>query len=243
MNTENIPEASTPEGLSVPPVIVVENLSKTFTLHQQGGVEINAISDISFSVAAGECVALHGPSGAGKSTLLRTLYGNYLPTSGAVYVRWGESIIDIVKADPRTIIRMRQRCLGYVSQFLRVIPRVTSLDLVAEPLLEVGYSQSEAHDRAATMLARLNLPERLWQLAPATFSGGEQQRVNIARGFIRPSPVLLLDEPTASLDGANRQVVIGLIHEARAAGAAIVGIFHDDMAREAVANRLVCLVS
>ena len=137
--------------------------------------------------------------------------------------------MDITSADPRTVIRLRRGCISYVSQFLRVIPRVSTLDLVAEPLLEAGEGQAAA----------LNLPERLWHIAPATFSGGEQQRVNIARGFIRPSPILLLDEPTASLDGANRQVVIDLIREARGNGAAIVGIFHDDVAREAVADRTI----
>lgn len=208
------------------PIIEVRNLSKTFVLHQQGGVAIEALSGISFSVDAGECVALHGPSGAGKSTLLRALYGNYLPTGGSIRVRCGGEDVDITSAAPRTVIRLRRGCISYVSQFLRVIPRVSTLDLVAELLLEAGEG----------LLARLNLPERLWHIAPATFSGGEQQRVNIARGFIRPSPILLLDEPTASLDGANRQVVIDLIREARGNGAAIVGIFHDDVAREAVAD-------
>ena len=210
------------------PIIEVRNLSKTFVLHQQGGVAIEALSGISFSVDAGECVALHGPSGAGKSTLLRALYGNYLPTGGSIRVRCGGEDVDITSADPRT-----------VSQFLRVIPRVSTLDLVAEPLLEAGEGQAAARSRAEGLLARLNLPERLWHIAPATFSGGEQQRVNIARGFICPSPILLLDEPTASLDGANRQVVIDLIREARGNGAAIVGIFHDDVAREAVADRTI----
>ena len=221
------------------PIIEVRNLSKTFVLHQQGGVAIEALSGISFSVDAGECVALHGPSGAGKSTLLRALYGNYLPTGGSIRVRCGREDVDITSADPRTVIRLRRGCISYVSQFLRVIPRVSTLDLVAEPLLEAGEGQAAARRRAEGLLARLNLPERLWHIAPATFSGGEQQRVNIARGFIRPSPILLLDEPTASLDGANRQVVIDLIREGRGDGAAIVGIFHDDVAREAVADRTI----
>ena len=179
------------------PIIEVRNLSKTFVLHQQGGVAIEALSGISFSVDAGECVALHGPSGAGKSTLLRALYGNYLPTGGSIRVRCGGEDVDITSADPRTVIRLRRGCISYVSQFLRVIPRVSTLDLVAEPLLEAGEGQAAARSRAEGLLARLNLPERLWHIAPATFSGGEQQRVNIARGFIRPSPILLLDEPTA----------------------------------------------
>lgn len=145
---------------------------------------------------------------------------------------------DMATASTRAISRVRRECIGYVSQFLRVIPRVRALDLVAEPLLDAGEGRETALDAAQEMLARLNLPERLWHVAPATFSGGEQQRVNIARGLIRPMP-LLLDEPTASLDGINRQVVIDLIHEARQRGSAIVGIFHDDVARNAVADRIV----
>ena len=212
------------------PVVEVRHLCKTFVLHQQGGIRIQALQDVNFDVRAGECVALHGPSGAGKSTLLKTLYGNYLPSSGQVIVRCEDCETDMATASTRAISRVRRECIGYVSQFLRVIPRVSALDLVAEPLLDAGEDRETALDAA---------PERLWHVAPATFSGGEQQRVNIARGLIRPMPLLLLDEPTASLDGINRQVVIDLIHEARQRGSAIVGIFHDDVARNAVADRIV----
>lgn len=219
-------------------MIDVRNVSKTFTLHQQGGIVINALSDISFTVHAGECLALHGASGSGKSTMLRTVFGNYLPTKGEVLLRCAqEEIIDIANADPRKIMQIRRYSMSYVSQFLRVIPRVSTLDLVVEPLLEIGVEKAEAEDKAKILLERLHLPKRLWTLAPATFSGGEQQRVNIARGLIRKTPLLLLDEPTASLDGKNRQVVIDLILEAKARSAAIIGIFHDDAAREAVADR------
>lgn len=220
------------------PIIEVRNLSKTFVLHQQGGVAIEALSGISFSVDAGECVALHGRPARQVHAPARPLR-QLPPTGGSIRVRCGGEDVDITSADPRTVIRLRRGCISYVSQFLRVIPRVSTLDLVAEPLLEAGEGQAAARSRAEGLLARLNLPERLWHIAPATFSGGEQQRVNIARGFIRPSPILLLDEPTASLDGANRQVVIDLIREARGNGAAIVGIFHDDVAREAVADRTI----
>ena len=210
------------------PVIEVRNFCKRFTLHQQGGVVINALDNVSFSVSAGECLALSGPSGAGKSTMLKALYGNYLPSSGEILVRTDAGTIDIGKASPRTVMKLRLGVISFVTQFLRVIPRVTALSLVAEPLAEAGVDPEEARSRARDMLYRLNLPERLWNLAPATFSGGEQQRVNIARGMIRP---------TASLDGENRRVVIDLIREAKAAGTAIIGIFHDDAAREAVATR------
>jgi alpha-D-ribose 1-methylphosphonate 5-triphosphate synthase subunit PhnL len=141
------------------------------------------------------------------------------------------------------VLEVRRHTLSFVSQFLRVIPRVSALDIVKDPMLSRGVADDEASDRARTMLARLNLPERLWGLAPATFSGGEQQRVNIARSFVDPTPVMLLDEPTASLDAGNREVVVDLIRDVRDQGAAIVGIFHDEDVRDRVASRFVDLLS
>jgi alpha-D-ribose 1-methylphosphonate 5-triphosphate synthase subunit PhnL len=223
------------------------DVAKTFTLHGQGGVQIDALDGVSLDVERGECVVLVGPSGAGKSTLLRCLYGNYLASAGTIAlrddVRAGDSgdsgmrHIAITGAQAHDVLYLRRSVVGYVSQFLRVIPRVTSLMLVAEPLVSRGVAETEARDRAAALLARLNVPERLWSLAPATFSGGEQQRVNIARGLIAEHPVLLLDEPTASLDAENRDVVADLVIEARERGAAIVGIFHDEDTRAKVATR------
>jgi alpha-D-ribose 1-methylphosphonate 5-triphosphate synthase subunit PhnL len=192
---------------------------------------------VAFSVQGGECLVLHGQSGAGKSTLLRTLYGNYLPAGGSIRVRHAGQWLELVGAAPREVLEVRQQTLGYVSQFLRVIPRVACLDVVMEPALARGWTKADAQARAEHLLARLNIPRRLWQLAPGTFSGGEQQRVNIARGFMVAWPVMLLDEPTASLDDRNRQVVLELINEAKAGGAALIGIFHDRAAREAVADR------
>ncbi|MBP2315401.1 phosphonate C-P lyase system protein PhnL [Azospirillum soli] len=218
--------------------IRVDSLSKTYVLHTQGGIEIPVFADAALSVASGECVTLHGPSGAGKSTLLRCLYGNCKPDSGAIHVSHGEGTVDIASAPPRVVMEVRRRTLGYVSQFLRAIPRVPALDVVAEPLRALGVPVETAQARAGELLARLRIPERLWSLAPATFSGGEQQRVNIARGFAARHPILLLDEPTASLDARNRAVVIELIAEAKAAGTALVGVFHDDEVREAVSTRV-----
>jgi len=214
-------------------MIELENVSKTFTLHNQGSAVIDVINDVSFRVSAGECVALTGASGAGKSTLMRMIYGNYLTQSGAI--RIGE--VDLVQAEPRDIIALRRDVLGYVSQFLRVVPRVPTLDVVADPLRAVGVSADDAHDRARALLAQLNIPERLWSLSPTTFSGGEQQRVNIARGFALEYPAMLLDEPTASLDAVNREIVLSLIEAAKARGAAIIGIFHDEAARARVCDR------
>ncbi|WP_420327821.1 phosphonate C-P lyase system protein PhnL [Mameliella sp.] len=216
-------------------MIQIREVSKTFTLHNQGSAVIRVMERASLSVAPGECVALTGASGAGKSTLMRMIYGNYLAASGEILIGG----VDVVRAEPREIIRLRREVLGYVSQFLRVVPRVPTLDVVAEPLLSVGVDRAAATDRARGLLTRLRIPERLWSLSPTTFSGGEQQRVNIARGFAHAYPALLLDEPTASLDAANRDTVLELIHEAKARGAAIVGIFHDAEARAAVCDRVV----
>jgi len=216
-------------------MIEISNLSKSFTLHNQGSAVIPVMAGATLSVAGGECVGLIGQSGAGKSTLMRMVYGNYLAAGGSILVDG----VDVVTAQPREIVALRRATLGYVSQFLRVVPRVPTIEVVAEPLLVLGVPADEARDRAAGLLARLNIPERLWSLSPTTFSGGEQQRVNIARGFAHGYPALLLDEPTASLDAANREVVLSLIEEAKARGAAILGIFHDEAARERVCDRLV----
>ena len=214
-----------------------QGLAKTFTLHLRGGTCIPVLDGVDLQVRAGECVALSGPSGAGKSTLMRILYGSYRADAGRILVRHGGAMVDIARADPRLVLRVRRDSLGYVSQFLRVVPRVPALDVVAEPAVARGVPLDQARRDAAALLDRLNIPHRLQSLPPATFSGGEQQRVNLARGFIGGHPVLLLDEPTASLDDANRNVVIQMIQDATARGTAVVGIFHDAAVRNAVAHR------
>ena len=215
-------------------MIRARGLGKHFTLHNQGGVQLEVLRDVNLAVARGQCLVLNGPSGSGKSTLLRALYANYLIQAGEVLVRHGDEWVDMAQAPPHQVLEVRRLTLGYVSQFLRVIPRVPTLDIVAEPLRRQGVAMADARERAAVLLERLNVPSRLWRLAPGTFSGGEQQRVNIAHCFVSDYPVLLLDEPTASLDADNRAVVVGLIHEALARGAALVGIFHDAAVRDAV---------
>ncbi|TJZ91632.1 phosphonate C-P lyase system protein PhnL [Paracoccus gahaiensis] len=216
-------------------MIHVENLSKTFTLHNQGGTVIPVMAGANLHVDPGECVGLVGRSGSGKSTLMRMIHGNYLPAGGSIRIAG----VQMAGAEPRRVIALRRDTLGYVSQFLRVLPRVPTVEVVAEPLRALGVAQLDAQARAECLLWRLNIPRRLWSLSPTTFSGGEQQRVNIARGFVHPFPVLLLDEPTASLDAQNREVVLALILEAKARGAAILGIFHDEEARARVCDRLV----
>ena len=217
-----------------PVMLQTMGLAKGFTLHLRGGLQIPVLHDIDMQVHAGECVVLSGPSGAGKSTLLRSLYGNYRAQSGQILVRHRGEMIDLVSADPRTILAVRHETLGYVSQFLRVVPRVSALDIVAEVLIARGSPA----DAATDLLLQLNIPRRLHGLPPATFSGGEQQRVNLARGFIAGHPILLLDEPTASLDAANAAVVVGLIQAAKARGVAVVAICHDPAVRDAIADRL-----
>ncbi len=220
-----------------PPVMLrTEGLAKRFTLHLQGGLQLNVLNNVDLEVRAGECIALAGPSGAGKSTLLRSLYGNYRADAGRILVRHNGGFVDIVSALPRHVVAVREETLGYVSQFLRVVPRVSALDIVADAAR--GLAPDAARAAAAALLHRLNIPASLHILPPATFSGGEQQRINLARGFIGGHPILLLDEPTASLDTANRDVVIAMIREAKAGGAAIVGIFHDAFVRDAIADRL-----
>jgi len=215
-----------------------EGLGKSFTLHLQGGVTIPVLENVEMTVSAGECVALAGPSGAGKSTQMRCLYGNYGAEHGRILLRHQGREVDLTTADARLMREVRRDTLGYVSQFLRVIPRVATRDIVAEPLMLRGTPREAALARATELLCRLNLPDALHGLPPATFSGGEQQRVNLARGFAAGHPVLLLDEPTASLDAANAEVVIELIQEAKAAGSALVGIFHDLHVRDRIADRL-----
>ena len=211
-----------------------ENVGKSFTLHVQDSTVIPVFEHIDFALKKGDCVALTGASGAGKSTFMRMIYANYVCQEGIIRVRHGEDWVDMVSAAPHTILDVRRRTMGYVSQFLRVIPRVATLDIVADPLKAMGIGVEAARDRAAVMLTRLNIPEALWSLSPLTFSGGEQQRVNIARGFVADYPIMLLDEPTASLDAGNRAVVLDLISEAKKRGSALIGIFHDEDVRDAV---------
>jgi alpha-D-ribose 1-methylphosphonate 5-triphosphate synthase subunit PhnL len=235
-------------------VLHVEGLRKQFTLHLRGGLQLPVLDGVHLRARAGRCVALVGPSGRGKSTLMKCLYGSYGVDGGRMWLRRDDgSAIDLASAAAQTWLTLRQREIAYVTQFLRALPRLPALDVVAERLLQAAseavdtaldplddapYAQAleAARDQARELLARLNLPQGLWGLPPATFSGGEQQRVNIARGFIVPSRLLLLDEPTASLDSANRRVVVGLIEAAKQRGSAIIGIFHDEEVRAAVAD-------
>jgi len=224
-------------------MIEITNAEKSFVMHLQGGIRLPVVRGVSFEVNAGECVVLSGPSGAGKSSILKMIFGNYRCDGGRIGVRHDGAVTDLAKAEPREILSVRRSTIGYVSQFLRAVPRVPTIDVVAEPLVATGTPRHEARDQAGDLLHRLNIPERLWALPPSTFSGGEQQRVNIARGFISDHPILLLDEPTASLDAANREIVVGLIGDKKNAGVAMVAIVHDDEVRRQIADRIVDVTS
>jgi alpha-D-ribose 1-methylphosphonate 5-triphosphate synthase subunit PhnL len=220
-------------------VLELTAVSKTFTMHLQGGTRLPVVAGVEFVVNSGECAVLAGPSGAGKSSILKMIFGTYRCDAGSILIHQAGGAIDVAAAEPRQILALRRNCLGYVSQFLRAVPRVAAIDVVAEPLVMTGVPRASAQRKAAELLRHLNIPERLWALPPATFSGGEQQRVNIARGFLSDLPILLLDEPTASLDAGNRAVVVDLIAEKKRRGAAVVAIVHDDDVRAAIADTVI----
>ncbi len=192
-------------------------VAKTFTMHLQGGVRLPVVSGVAFAVRPGECTVLAGPSGAGKSSILKMIFGSYRCDRGQILVRHGDAATDVASAAPRQILALRRSTVGYVSQFLRAVPRVAALDVVAEPLVAAGTDREAARKKAAELLRRLN----------------------IARGFLPDLPLLLLDEPTASLDAENSAVVIDLIAERKRRGTAIVAIVHDVAMRERIADTVI----
>lgn len=217
----------------------VKNLNKTFTVHTQGSIEVKGYENINFQVKQGEFLSLFGPSGAGKSSILKTLYRTYTTTNGnIIYYRENGSTIDIASASESEILSLRKAELGYVSQFLQILPRVSAVEVVSEQLLLKGESEDVSRAKAKEMLDYLSIREELFDLSPLTFSGGEQQRVNIAKGIIAPKSLLLLDEPTASLDKTNTMKVVEKLKELKEQGVAMVGIFHDLEAMEMISDRI-----
>lgn len=218
-------------------ILNIVNISKDFVFHHQQGTRLQVLENFSVKFYPSQATVLTGPSGSGKSTLLRMIYAGYRTGKGSIFVRHNDRLVDMCKADPGVIYEIRRHTIGYVSQFLRVVPRVSALDTVIEPLIARNMGESKARAKGKQMLERLRIPENLWHISATTFSGGEQQRINLARGLIAHYPVMLLDEPTASLDPENRKTVITLIREAVAAGACMIGVFHNRSDQEQIADR------
>lgn len=217
----------------------VRNLSKEFTVHTRGGIKIQGYEDINFEVKKGEFLSLYGPSGMGKSSILKALYRTYTTTTGdIIFTKEDGSSVNIASCDESTMLDLRKDEIGYVSQFLKVLPRIGAVDVVAQPLIDKGEDEKKAKEAARELLEFLGIKEELFDVSPLTFSGGEQQRVNIAKGIIAPKSVLLLDEPTASLDHNNTMKVIEKLLKIKADGVAMVGIFHDLEAMRAISDKV-----
>ncbi|TMT81533.1 ATP-binding cassette domain-containing protein [Haloterrigena sp. H1] len=222
-------------------VLTVDGLSKTFDMHVLGEKQVVGLDDVSFEVDDGEFLAIVGESGSGKSSLLKCIYRTYQPTSGHVVFHDADGDVDLAACPERDIIELRDDAIGYTSQFLDEIPRVPAVDVVARPLREQGVPIDQARETAESLLSRLNLPEELWDAYPATFSGGERQRINLAQAIAPKPRLLLLDEPTSALDPETRAAAIGLLREFLDDGTTVVGVFHNRDVIEAVADRVVVL--
>ncbi|MCU4800284.1 ATP-binding cassette domain-containing protein [Halobacteria archaeon HArc-gm2] len=220
-------------------VLTVEGLTKTFDMHALGDKQVVGLDDVSFTVRRGEFLAIVGESGSGKSSLLKCLYRTYEPTAGSTVYHPADA--DLATCDDRTVMAIRDSTLGYASQFLDEIPRVPAIDVVARPLMERGTPAAQARDRARELLDALGLPEELWEAYPATFSGGERQRVNLAQALAPEPELLLLDEPTSALDPETRTAAIELLSESTDAETTVVGVFHDRDVVERVADRVAVL--
>lgn len=237
MNVEKLTIEPFKIAFAADTLLYATGIFKQFTLHNQGGIKLPVLENVSLEVKAGECVALTGVSGSGKSTFMKALYGNYGINAGEIWLKHEDNWVDLAQLHPHEVIRVRQKTIGYVSQFLRVIPRVSALDVAAEPLLELEINIDTAYKKIKELFSLLNLPERLWQLSPTTFSGGEKQRVNIARALAVDYPIFLLDEPTSALDAKNRQIVVELLATKKQKGCALIGIFHDEEVRNSLCSQ------
>ncbi len=210
-------------------VLNVESLTKTFQLALHRNITVTALGNVSFSVEQGTCLNISGPSGGGKSSLLKCIYRSYRPTTGRIWYQSREyGRIDLAGLSEREILRLRRQEVRMVSQFLHVIPRVPAIDVVAEPLLLLGESSSEARAQASEWLERLGIPSHLWDAYPQTFSGGEKQRINLARALITSPRLLLLDEPTSALDARSAGVVMEILSDLKDRGTTMLSIFHDN---------------
>lgn len=225
-------------------ILEVKHVSKHFQLHIQNNKRIEALEDVSFELEKGEVLGLTGKSGSGKSSLMKCIYRTYLVNSGSILLHTSDGrTIDLASATEHEVLQVRRREMFYCSQFLSVIPRVPAVDVVAESLTRRGVAAEEARERAKGLLAQLGLPVELWDAFPATFSGGEQQRVNVARAIIASPRFLLVDEPTASLDQKTKDVVIDLFLELKSRGSSVVLITHDQHTLDRMAGRRLHLAS
>lgn len=222
-------------------VLQVEGLTKNFTLHEQNKV-LPGAAPIDFTVHTGKLTALAGVSGTGKSSLLKCVYRTYLPQSGAInYCTAQGNWLDLATASEYEILNLRRAEISFVTQFLHFLPRQSTLDVVAKPLFDLGCDREVARDRAASLLQQMKLPERLWKISPATFSGGEKQRVNLARSMVSCPRLLLLDEPTASLDAAATERVVELIQTIKQQGTGMLAVFHDPELITSVADEIITI--
>lgn len=209
-------------------MLEVEELSKEFRMHVRGGVKLLSFDGVSFRVGRGEFLGLTGPSGIGKSSLLKCIYRTYLPTGGEIWYAGADGTrVDLARADEHEVLKLRQSEIGYISQFFHVIPRVSAVDILSGALTGKGCDAAEGRERSEYLLSRVGIPASLWKMYPSTFSGGEKQRLNIVHAIISRPRLLLLDEPTASLDPDTKKEVISLISELKREGTAMVGVFHD----------------
>lgn len=221
------------------PILEINDYVKQFHLFILNNKKIHALENVSFSMQQGEVIGLIGKSGSGKSTLMKSVYRTYLASSGEMWYN-SEAFgpIDLVKAADHQIILLRKKEITYCAQFLSTIPRVTAIDVVAQSLLSKGIKLSDARETAKTYLERLGLPEELWDAYPSTFSGGEQQRINVAQAIIAKPRLLLIDEPTASLDPKTKDVVIDMILELKKSGTSVLCISHDAYTLDKMCDRL-----
>ena len=210
------------------PIVEVRDLNKSFVLHLIDGRTISPVQSMSFTVFAGQHFLIWGRSGVGKTSVLKCIYRTYISTSGSIlYHSAHHGVIDMTTIPERVVLQLREQEIGYCSQFLKVLPRVSALDIMTEPLRRMGMDKEQAREQGSAWLTRLRIAPHLWQASPVTFSGGEQQRINLGRAFIGKPRLLLLDEPTASLDTGSKQIVLDLIHDAKAHGTTVVTVSHD----------------
>jgi alpha-D-ribose 1-methylphosphonate 5-triphosphate synthase subunit PhnL len=219
-------------------ILRIDNLSKDFYLHNPG-LEIKSCHAINLTLNKGEFIGIVGLSGAGKSTILKCINRSFLPTQGAI---WYESEafgrINLAAATEREILHLRRTEIGYVSQFLNVMPRTTAKEHVMNALIDMGADTGSAEADAKEMLSYFKLPDSLWDIYPTTLSGGERLRLNLAHAMVKKPRLLMLDEPTASLDSKTKILVRDMLQKLKGMETSMIGIFHDIEFMEGVCDKV-----